>query len=698
MSVIQQMEHSECGLAVAAMFISYFKKDVSLVALRSKYGVPVGGLNLYQINLIIKDYNIDSKVVRVKDDKVLNILPAPFIAYVKNSHFVIVEKVHRNSIMIIDPAFGRVKYKYTEFLDIFSNVVLFTDEKKKKRNEKNEKNEKIISIIKKNRKALISTFFITFLSQLIATVIPISMRSIIDDNNKLSINQLVTVLLSFTIAFYSINALRRLIITKLQIAFDYDLTSETIVRILALPLKFFVNRSSGELIFRVNSNSFIKNIISDKIISVGIDFIFTLFYILLMLYYSPKLTILTLIIASMIVFSSFISSKMIYKVSQNQIISVSDSQNVVSEIISSISTIKSVSAEEKMFMNWDNKIKKSIFFERQKGRYAAFISTVPLTLQILYPLLIIVSGLYLFQNEDLSLGTIIAFSSLGAGFLSPLASLSSSYTEILLVKVYLSKLIDILDSDEEDSLNLKDMFLLEKGNISIKNVSFKYDLLSKNILNDINLEISDGEKIAIVGPSGSGKSTLIKLLTGLYLPNSGEIEVSNKNLKEYLKHSYRKQLGIVMQDSDIFSGSIRDNILMGRKFTDEEILKTANKINLLELIEKYPSGLNTLISENGQNFSGGQKQRIAICRAMIGNPRIMVFDEPTSFLDNISENVIMDSIFKNKTTVVVVAHRLSNINKFDKVILMNNGTIEDMGSHSELLLKNDIYKKLILKK
>ncbi|WP_430598536.1 peptidase domain-containing ABC transporter [Enterococcus sp. AZ177] len=543
-----------------------------------------------------------------------------------------------------------------------------------------------------------STFFITFLSQLIATVIPISMRSIIDDNNKLSINQLVTVLLSFTIAFYSINALRRLIITKLQIAFDYDLTSETIVRILALPLKFFVNRSSGELIFRVNSNSFIKNIISDKIISVGIDFIFTLFYILLMLYYSPKLTILTLIIASMIVFSSFISSKMIYKVSQNQIISVSDSQNVVSEIISSISTIKSVSAEEKMFMNWDNKIKKSIFFERQKGRYAAFISTVPLTLQILYPLLIIVSGLYLFQNEDLSLGTIIAFSSLGAGFLSPLASLSSSYTEILLVKVYLSKLIDILDSDEEDSLNLKDMFLLEKGNISIKNVSFKYDLLSKNILNDINLEISDGEKIAIVGPSGSGKSTLIKLLTGLYLPNSGEIEVSNKNLKEYLKHSYRKQLGIVMQDSDIFSGSIRDNILMGRKFTDEEILKTANKINLLELIEKYPSGLNTLISENGQNFSGGQKQRIAICRAMIGNPRIMVFDEPTSFLDNISENVIMDSIFKNKTTVVVVAHRLSNINKFDKVILMNNGTIEDMGSHSELLLKNDIYKKLILKK
>ncbi|MDN3077234.1 ATP-binding cassette domain-containing protein [Enterococcus faecalis] len=279
-----------------------------------------------------------------------------------------------------------------------------------------------------------------------------------------------------------------------------------------------------------------------------------------------------------------------------------------------------------------------------------------------------------------------------------MSSLAASYTELLIIKVYISKLTDIFLSTVEDNTEYSsENITLKNGNISLQNVSYRFDKFSENVLNNINLNICDGEKVAIIGPSGSGKSTLIRLIAGLLDIENGEIKVSGNNLKFFKKKVYRKQLGIVTQDSQVFSGTFRENILMGRHFSDEHIIDCAKKVNLIDLINDLPLGLDTLISEDGNNLSGGQKQRIAICRAIINNPKILVFDEPTSSLDNISERIIMHNIFKERTTVIVVAHRLGMIDAFDKVILMNKGIVEAVGTNKELLSENLLYRKLVNK-
>ena len=207
------------------------------------------------------------------------------------------------------------------------------------------------------------------------------------------------------------------------------------------------------------------------------------------------------------------------------------------------------------------------------------------------------------------------------------------------------------------------------------------------MLKNINLTIEDCEKIAIVGESGSGKSTLLMLLANMLQPTSGKINVGGCDItnESINKNYYRKQIGIVLQKSMLFTGSIKDNIEIGRHITEDEFAAAIKGADLDNLIQNYYTKENTIISEGGANISGGQKQRICIARAISKNPRIILLDEPTSSLDNISERHIMDNLFNMHATVIVVAHRLSNITKFNKIIVLKDGEIESIGSHKELL-------------
>lgn len=696
--VVYQMEHSECGLAVAASLINFFKEDVNLAELRERYGVPLGGLSFLKIKYILGEYGISTKTVRIKDYKILEELPTPLIAYVDNNHFVIIERIVKDGFYVIDPAIGRIKYKKNKFYDFFSGIVMFTNEKPKKSMFKLKINMLVKKIMLSNKKIILYTFIATMVTQLTVAMSSYAVKFLIDNRveilSKNSYLMLAYSSIYFAIIYFA-SVCRTLLLTNLQISIEYILNSETLERLLNLPLKFFINRSSGELIFRINSNTFIKSILSERIISVLLDLIFSAFYVLLMFNFSLRLTLITLIFAMLIVLFAFINGRFVYRINQDQNMVTTDIQKIISEVIMNISTIKSVTAEDKMLSNWNEKFNQSKNYEIKKGKYSAFIATIPSILQIFFPIFILVYGL--FTSND-STGTVIAFTSLGAGFLLPMSSLAASYTELLIIKVYISKLTDIFLSTVEDNTEYSsENIILKNGNISLQNVSYRFDKFSENVLNNINLNICDGEKVAIIGPSGSGKSTLIRLIAGLLDIETGEIKVSGNNLKFFKKKVYRKQLGIVTQDSQVFSGTFRENILMGRNFSDEHIIDCAKKVNLIDLINDLPLGLDTLISEDGNNLSGGQKQRIAICRAIINNPKILVFDEPTSSLDNISERIIMHNIFKERTTVIVVAHRLGMIDAFDKVILMNKGIVEAVGTNKELLSENLLYRKLVNK-
>lgn len=694
---IASFEHSECGLACVAMLIEYFSKEISLSELRETYGVPIGGFKINQLLEIMSQFNVPARALKVNNINNLIKIKEPFISYWNANHFIVVEKVKNKKVIIVDPAKGKQKISINEFEKSFSNIIICSTIEINKEKKKVKINDSLLYIIKQNSKPLIFTIIITFIIQLLTLYIPIYIKNIIDNYNYIeSYENLVLVLFLIIIFYFSFSIIKVRLVTFFQNNFDKMLTSKTISHLIKLPLKFFVNRGKGEIIFTINSNQYIRSILSTQMISLFIDIVFLILYLLLMLFYSIKLSLITVALGITLVIISIINSKILIRKNQIQMVNITDVQNINSELINNISTIKAIGAEEEIFNKWSLAFEKQIQLEKEKSQIDSILGSIPSTIQLTYSLIIFVAGFLLSRDGQLTIGTIVAFNTLGASFLSPLLSIANSYFQLSAAKIYINQLLDIINSKTENDNAYNKNIQLKNGNINLKNVFFKYDYFSELILKDINLNIRSGEKVALVGTSGSGKSTLLMLIAGLYEPTNGVIyigneEISNQNIN---KRSYRNNLGIVLQESMLFNDSIKENILMGRYADDKEIIQAISNSDLNNFVEMFSSKLDTIISEDGNNISGGQRQKLCIARAILKNPKVILMDEPTSSLDNISENRIMNNLFKMDSTVLVVAHRLSNISRFDKIIVMNNGKIISIGSHEELINNCYHYKEL----
>ncbi|MDQ0497347.1 ABC-type bacteriocin/lantibiotic exporter with double-glycine peptidase domain [Paenibacillus brasilensis] len=333
------------------------------------------------------------------------------------------------------------------------------------------------------------------------------------------------------------------------------LTSKTVSHLMKLPLKFFVSRGKGELIFTVNSNQYIRALLSTQMISLFIDAVFLILYFLLMLFYSVELTLITVILGFVLVSISIFNTKILIRKNQTQITTITDVQNITGEIVSNISTIKAVGAEEETFNKWAIGFEKQLQLEKEKARIDSVLGNIPSTIQVTYSLIIFVVGILLGREEGLSIGTIVAFNALGASFLSPMLSIANSYLQLSAAKIYINQLLDIIDSKTENRDDCVENIKLQNGDISLNNISFKYDYFSDYVLKEINIDIKSGEKVAVVGESGSGKSTLLMLIAGLYEPTKGIIKVGNQHInnQNVNKRFYRKQLGIVLQESMLFN-------------------------------------------------------------------------------------------------------------------------------------------------
>jgi ATP-binding cassette, subfamily B, putative efflux pump len=470
----------------------------------------------------------------------------------------------------------------------------------------------------------------------------------------------------------------------------YDMRNKLYAHIQKLSLRFYQNRKVGEVISRImNDVEQTKNIVETGMMNIWLD-IFSLSIALLFMFFMDP--ILTLISIAVLPFYGM-AVKKLYKrlkdLTKSRSQSLAEMQGYLHERVNGIAVTKSFTLEEYEEQQFDRKNNQFLHKALSLTRWNALTNSIINTLTDISPLLVIGFGGYMVLKGSITIGAFVAFFAYLDRIYSPLRRLVNSSTILTQATASFDRVMELWEEpfDIMDKPNAKDISQFQ-GEIRFNDVWFKYDEQSNWALKNIHLSISRGETIALVGMSGGGKSSLVSLISRFYDIQKGSIMIDGTDIRDMKIKGLRKNVGMVLQDNILFSGTIRDNILLGNpESTNEEIVLAAKAANAHDFITQLPNGYDTEIGEKGVKLSGGQKQRVAIARVFLKSPRILILDEATSALDLESEHLIQEALeeLKKDRTTIIVAHRLSTITSADQIVLLKDGEIKEKGTHEQLM-------------
>jgi ATP-binding cassette, subfamily B, bacterial len=502
---------------------------------------------------------------------------------------------------------------------------------------------------------------------------------------------IVLLILTQVVASY----LRALLLMYWRNHLDAQMMLGVFEHLLSLPFNFFQVRPSGDLLTRMGSIVMIRDTLTLQMLSIVLDTPLVLLYLGFLWWQNPLLAGLTLGFGLLQITLIWITHQQTHHLNQQNLITQSESQSYAVEAFAGITTIKASGAEDQVLTRWTSLFFKQLNVSLQTNHLAAITDTLMSMIRAFAPIILLWVGAIEVLNGHLSLGAMLALNAIAILFLTPLYSLVTSAQKLQLVGAHLERLGDILDTAPEQSPQQVQPAPLLTGNIEIRNVSFRYADDSSWILRKISFTVKPGQKIAIVGRSGSGKSTLAKLLLGLYPLTEGEIFYDQHPLSGLNYRSLRQQLGVVLQDSTLFQGSIRQNLTLNSSNTDLSTIIRAAQLAAIDAdIQAMPMGYETPLSEGGGGLSGGQRQRLFLARVLINQPKILLLDEATSHLDTVCERIVEENLDRCGCTRIVIAHRLSTIQNADLILVMDQGQIIERGTHTELIARNGHYNEL----
>jgi ATP-binding cassette subfamily B protein len=477
---------------------------------------------------------------------------------------------------------------------------------------------------------------------------------------------------------------------------DMSLGSEIIDHLLRLPLRYFERRPVGEISTRVNELENIRQFLTGTALTVVLDAVFSIVYIIAMIIYSPLLTLVALGIVPIFIALTFFFSPIIRRQLRTKAERNAQTQSYLVEVMTGIQTVKAQNIELRSRWQWQEKYANYVSAGFQTVITSTFASSTSNFLNKLSGLLVLWVGAFLVLDGKLTLGQLIAFRIIASYVTSPILRLAQLWQNFQETALSLERLADIVDTPQEAEQDRSNIPMpLIKGAVKYENVSFRFKTHGPLQLYNVNLEFQPGTFVAIVGQSGAGKSTVTKLLSRLYEPESGRILIDGYDISKVELYSLRRQIGVVPQDTLLFDGSVQENIaLTNPDATTEEIIDAAKVAAAHEFIMQLPNGYNTRVGERGSSLSGGQRQRIAIARTVLQQPCILILDEATSALDYATEQQVCINLidaFKDRT-VFFITHRLGSIKNADVIVLMDAGSVVEQGTHEELMaLKGRYY-------
>ncbi|WP_415896382.1 type I secretion system permease/ATPase [Neptuniibacter sp. QD72_48] len=559
-----------------------------------------------------------------------------------------------------------------------------------------------IPALLKYKKFFAEVFVISFFLQLFALATPLLFQVVMD---KVLVHRGFTTLDVLAFGFVAIaifdailGGLRNYVFAHTTNRVDVELGARLFNHLVSLPLSYFESRQVGQSVARVRELDTIRNFITGTALTLVIDLFFTIVFFAVMWFYSPTLTIIVLLtIPFYIALSIFITPILRHRLDE-KFKHGAENQAFLVESVTGVETLKAMSVEPQMQRKWEDQLSKYVTasFRTQNlnniaNQIAGFISKVTTVLIIWY-------GAHLVIDGHLTVGQLVAFNMIAGRVSGPILKLVQLWQDFQQAGISVKRLGDILNTPTEPGYNPNRSTLPQlQGKVNFEHINFRYRPDGPRILNDISLQVKPGEVIGIVGRSGSGKSTLTKLIQRMYVPEGGRVMIDGVDLAMVDTAWLRRNIGVVLQENFLFNRSVRENIALANPgLPMEAVVQAAKLAGAHEFILELPEGYDNSVGEHGCNLSGGQRQRIAIARALITNPRILIFDEATSALDYESERIIqhnMASICKNRT-VFIIAHRLSTVRQCDRIIVMDKGRIVESGNHDALIKQQGYYHQL----
>lgn len=553
--------------------------------------------------------------------------------------------------------------------------------------------------LSRHRRVLIEVFIASFFVQLAALANPLVIQLIIDkvivQNSINTLNVLGVLLLAVGIFEAILTTLRTYLFVDTTNRIDMGLGSEIIDHLLRLPLRYFEKRPVGELATRINELENIRQFLTGTALTVGLDAVFSVVYIIVMLFYSWQLTLVGLGTIPIFIVITLIASPTVSRQLRSKAERNAETQSYLVEVMSGIQTVKAQNIELRSRFSWQERYARYVASGFKTVITSTLANSTSQFLNKLSSLLVLWVGAYLVLQGELTLGELIAFRIISGYVTSPILRLAQLWQSFQETALSLERLSDIVDTPQEAEVDRYNIPLPEiHGSVKYENISFRFAPSGPLQLSNVNLEIPSGKFIGIVGQSGSGKSTMMKLLLRLYDVESGRILIDGYDISKVELYSLRRQVGVVPQETLLFDGTVQENIaLTNPDASTEEIIEAARVAAAHEFIMSLPNGYNTRVGERGAGLSGGQRQRIAIARSVLQRPKLLVLDEATSALDYPTERQVCLNLAKSfqGSTVFFITHRLNTVSHADMIVVMDGGKVIEQGSHQELMATKGHY-------
>lgn len=707
--LVPQAEEMDCGAACLTMICRHHGLSLTLGRVRELVGVGADGSSLDNIAQAAESLGFTSRGVQASLGA-LKSFELPFVAHWEGYHFVVVYGMSDDHIWVADPGPGFKKLSVADFERGWTGSCLLLNPANLKTAGGSDRSPwlRFARYLRPHTRTIGHMFAAALVVQLLNLAPPIITQNVFDrvivhDSQSLLLYLVVALVLAQAFAQFT-TLIRGYLANYMVRGLDFAMMSNFFRHTLALPVAFFANRRTGDVVARFHENATIRDFLTGQTIGTVLNVLMAFVYLTVLFMYSAKLTmVLLLLVLPIFVLTVLITPRM-KDYSRQTFEATTDAEGVLMETISGAESVKAMGIERQARLKWEKRYVNALNVQYKAEGFRLKFDVASQLLNVVATSAVLFVGASMVISQELSIGQLIAFNMLSASVMTPLLGLVGLWDELHAAGIAIERLSDVLDLEPEQTakdLQSKIVIPQVQGAIRFENVNFRYSEPSGPlVLQDVSFEINPGEMLAVVGPSGSGKSTLAKLLVGFHAPAEGRVYIDGYDLAHIELNRYRSQVGYVMQNNLLFQGTVAENITVGDEASDRlRMIEAARLADAHMFISALPMGYEHRVGERGVGLSGGQIQRICIARALYREPRILVFDEATSALDTESENNILKSMdgMLNGRTTMVIAHRFSTILRADRILVLHNGAVAEIGTHEELLANRGMYYQLVHK-